>query len=75
MASLIAAVAWCKRPGIKIERQMTDNGSCYHSKAFNWLCKALGIKQIYTKPYTPKTKGKAKRFIQLSFREWAYAYA
>jgi transposase InsO family protein len=75
MAFLIATVAWYKRLGIKIERQMTDNGSCYRSKAFNRLCKALGIKHIYTKPYTPKTNGKAERFIQSSLREWAYAQA
>ncbi len=75
MAFLIATVAWYKRHGIKIERLMTDNGSCYRSKAFNRLCKALGIRHIYTKPYTPKTNGKAERFIQSSLREWAYAQA
>ncbi len=75
MAFLKAAVAWYKRLGIKIERVMTDNGSCYRSKAFNKLCKALGIRHIYTKPYTPKTNGKAERFIQSSLREWAYAQA
>ena len=75
MAFLIAAVAWYASLGIKIERLMTDNGSCYRSKAFNKLCKALGIKHIYTKPYTPKTNGKAERFIQSSIREWAYGTA
>ena len=75
MAFLTAAVAWYQRLGIKIERVMTDNGSCYRSKAFNKLCKALAIRHIYTKPYTPKTNGKAERFIQSSLREWAYAQA
>jgi transposase InsO family protein len=75
MAFLKAAVAWYKGLGIKIERVMTDNGSCYRSKAFNNLCKAMGIRHIYTKPYTPKTNGKAERFIQSSLREWAYAQA
>ena len=75
MAFLKAAVAWYKHLGIKIERVMTDNGSCYRSKAFNKLCKALAIRHIYTKPYTPKTNGKAERFIQSSLREWAYARA
>ena len=75
MAFLKAAVAWYKGLGITIERLMTDNGSCYRSKAFNKLCKRLGIKHIYTKPYTPKTNGKAERFIQSSLREWAYAQA
>ena len=75
MAFLKAAVAWYLNLGIKIDRVMTDNGSCYRSKAFNRLCRALGIRHIYTKPYTPKTNGKAERFIQSSLREWAYARA
>ena len=75
IAFLKAVVAWYHGLGIKIERVMTDNGSCYRSKAFNKLCKALGIRHIYTKPYTPKTNGKAERFIQSSLREWAYGIA
>lgn len=75
VAFLKAVVAWYKRLGITIERVMTDNGSCYRSKVFNKLCKALGIRHIYTRPYTPKTNGKAERFIQSSLREWAYANA
>ena len=43
---------------------MTDNGSCYKSFAFRRACKRLGLKHIRTKPYTPKTNGKAERFIQ-----------
>ena len=54
---------------------MTDNGSCYKSFAFRRLCKRLGLKHIRTKPYTPKTNGKAERFIQTCLREWAYAQA
>ena len=54
---------------------MTDNGSCYRSKAFATTCKALSLKHIRTKPYTPKTNGKAERFIQTSLREWAYGRA
>ncbi len=57
---LKAAVAWYKGLDIKIERVMTDNGACYRSKAFNKLCQTLGIRHIYTKPYTPKTNGKAE---------------
>jgi transposase InsO family protein len=72
---LSAALVWYGKLGIKVERVMTDNGSCYRSKAFNKTCKALGLRHIYTKPYTPKTNGKAERFIQSSLREWAYGRA
>ena len=72
---LTAAVAYYNKLGVKITRVMTDNGSCYKSKAFAKACKKLGIKHIRTKPYTPKTNGKAERFIQTTLREWAYARA
>ena len=49
------------------------NGSCYRSKSFRAACKRLGLRQIFTRPYTPKTNGKAERFIQTALREWAYA--
>ncbi len=75
VAFLEAAVAWYKRFDITVERVMTDNGSCYKSFAFRDACKDLGLKHIRTKPYTPKTNGKAERFIQSSLREWAYAKA
>jgi len=74
-AFLKAALAYYGSLGIKVERVMTDNGSCYKSFAFRGLCKRLGLKHIRTKPYTPKTNGKAERFIQTSLREWAYAKA
>ena len=72
---LKAAIAYYASLGVKIERVMTDNGSCYRSKAFGRACKRLGLKHIFTKPHTPKTNGKAERFIQTSLREWAYARA
>jgi transposase InsO family protein len=75
IAFLEAAVAWYAGIGITVERVMTDNGSCYKSYAFKDACKCLGLKHIRTKPYTPKTNGKAERFIQSSLREWAYAQA
>lgn len=74
-AFLKAAVAYYASLGVKTERVMTDNGSCYRSKAFSEACRALGLRHIFTKPYTPKTNGKAERFIQTSLREWAYARA
>jgi len=75
VAFLKAAVAYYASLGVKIECVMTDNGSCYRSKVFGKACKALGLKHIFTKPYTPRTNGKAERFIQTSLREWAYARA
>jgi transposase InsO family protein len=75
VAFLKAAVAYYASLGVKIERVMTDNGSCYRSRAFAKACKRLHLKHIFTKPYTPKTNGKAERFIQSSLREWAYARA
>ena len=75
VAFLEAAIAWYKRFGIAVERVMTDNGACYKSHAFRDACKRLGLKHIRTKPYTPRTNGKAERFIQSSLREWAYARA
>jgi transposase InsO family protein len=75
VAFLEAAVAYYARLGIVVERVMTDNGSCYRSKAFAKACRKLGLRHIRTKPYTPKTNGKAERFIQTALREWAYAVA
>jgi transposase InsO family protein len=75
VAALLKTIADFGRLGIKIDRVMTDNGSCYRSKAFAETCRQLGIKHIMTKPYTPQTNGKAERFIQSALREWAYATA
>ena len=75
VAFLKAAVVYYKSLGVIVERVMTDNGSCYRSGAFAKACRRLAIKHIRTKPYTPRTNGKAERFIQTSLREWAYARA
>jgi transposase InsO family protein len=75
IAFLKAAVAYYASLGIKVERVMTDNGSCYKAFAFRKTCRRLAIRHLRTKPYTPKTNGKAERFIQTSLREWAYARA
>jgi transposase InsO family protein len=73
VAFLEAAVVYYASLGVTVERVMTDNGSCYLSRAFGQACNKLGLKHIKTKPYTSKTNGKAERFIQTSLREWAYA--
>ena len=70
---LKAAVAYYASLGVIVSRVMTDNGACYISDDFRKACADLGLKHIRTKPYTPKTNGKAERFIQTSLREWAYA--
>ena len=75
VAFLKAAVAYYQSLGITVARVMTDNGSCYRSFDFRDACRKLGLRHIRTKPYTPKTNGKAERFIQTALREWAYAQA
>ena len=67
------ALAWYRRLGVRVERVMTDNGSAYRSKQFAKALKEAGARHLRTRPYTPKTNGKAERFIQTSLREWAYA--
>jgi transposase InsO family protein len=75
VAFLRAAVAYYASLGVTVTGVMSDNGACYKSFDFRDACKALRLKHIRTKPYTPKTNGKAERFVQTSLREWAYAQA
>ena len=72
-AFLARALAWLGRHGVTVERVMTDNGSAYRSRRFAQLLRAAGVRHVRTRPYTPRTNGKAERFIQSSLREWAYA--
>ncbi len=74
-AFLQAAVAYYARLGISISRVLTDNGPCYRSGCFRRLAQQLGIALRFTRPYTPRTNGKAERFIQTALREWAYSRA
>lgn len=73
VAFLEAAIEYYKKLGVSVKRVMTDNGSCYVSNDFRDACRRLGLKHVRTKPYTPRTNGKAERFIQTVIREWAYA--
>jgi transposase InsO family protein len=66
------AVAWFNSQGVECRQVMSDNGPAYLSRSFAKACKALGLKHIRTRPYTPRTNGKAERFIQTLCREWAY---
>jgi transposase InsO family protein len=72
---LKAAVAYYASLGVAVTRVMTDNGSCYKAFAFRNACCELGLRHVRTRPYSPKTNGKAERFIQTALREWAYAQA
>lgn len=72
---LARAIAWFARYGIQIRRVMSDNGSGYVSRAFRRACQGFAVRHLRTRPYTPRTNGKAERFIQTLLREWAYARA
>jgi transposase InsO family protein len=72
---LTSAVAWFAQQNVRVERVMTDNGSAFLSRQWKQLCADLKIKHKRTRPYTPRTNGKAERFIQTLLREWAYRFA
>lgn len=72
-AFLRLAVSYYAALGVVIREVLTDNGACYRSDAFAQVCRELGLIHHYTRPYTPRTNGKAERFIQSALREWAYA--
>jgi len=71
---LTRAVAWFAQRNVTIERVMTDNGSGYRSHLFRESIGRAHARHIRTRPYTPRTNGKAERFIQSAIREWAYAH-
>jgi transposase InsO family protein len=67
------ALAFFARHGITVQRVMTDNGSAYRAHQHRLACQQLGLKHLFTRPYRPRTNGKAERFIQTLTREWAKA--
>jgi transposase InsO family protein len=69
---LCRAVAFYRGHGITVERLMTDNGSAYRSTVHAIACRALRIRHIRTRPYRPRTNGKAERFIRTLLGGWAY---
>ena len=73
IAFLHQAIDFYARHGIRIRALLTDNGSSYRSRQFRHTCAQLGLRHGLTRPYTPRTNGKAERFIQTALREWAYA--
>jgi transposase InsO family protein len=74
IAFLRRALAFFAARGILVEALLSDNGSCYRSRLFAAACRELGLVHHYTRPYRPRTNGKAERFIQTIQREWAYAF-
>jgi transposase InsO family protein len=66
------ALAFFGRYGIRVERVLTDNGACYRAVVHALACKALAIKHLRTRPYRPRTNGKAERFIRTLVEGWAY---
>jgi len=70
---LNSAVEFFASHGIGVRALLTDNGSSYRSKQFRHACQTMAIQHRRTKPYTPRTNGKAERFIQTALREWARA--
>lgn len=66
------ALSYYARLGIVFKAVLTDNGPAYASRHFAQACRRLGLKHRRTRPYTPRTNGKAERFIQTALREWAY---
>ena len=70
---LNSAVKFFATHGIGIRALLTDNGSSYRSRQFRHACQQMAIEHRRTRPYTPRTNGKAERFIQTALREWAYA--
>jgi transposase InsO family protein len=58
--------------GVTVRTLLTDNGSAYRSREFKSMREAFGLKHSRTRPYRPRTNGKAERLIQTALREWAY---
>jgi transposase InsO family protein len=65
------AIAWFAERGVAIRAVLSDNGCCYR-RTFSEACSALGLRHLHTRPYRPRTNGKAERFIQTLINEWAY---
>ncbi len=75
--SALAFLAACERfygeHGIRLERVLTDNGTCFKRR---WAegCERAGIAVRKTRPYRPQTNGKVERFIRTLLELWAYAH-
>ena len=75
LAFLQRALAWFRAQGLPVQAVMTANAATYTSHAWRRHCAAHGLRHLRTRPYTPRTNGKAERFIQILLRHWAYGFA
>lgn len=66
------AVEWFRSLGVTVDRVLSDNGACYRSRVHVHACRELGLRHLFTRPYRPRTNGKAERFIQTLTRRWAH---
>jgi transposase InsO family protein len=73
-AFLAACDGFYAAHGIRIERVLTDNGTCFKQR-WRQACEQRGIAVRKTRPYRPQTNGKAERFIRTLLERWAYAYS
>ena len=73
VAVLRRATAWFAARGVRVERVLSDNGSCYRSLLWRRTCAELGITAKRTRPYRPQTNGKIERFHRTLADNWAYA--
>jgi transposase InsO family protein len=74
VAFLHRAVRWYRDQGLSVEEVLTDNGPAYLSHRWREVTTQLALRHLRTRPYTPRTNGKAERFIQTMLRQWAYRY-
>ena len=74
-AFLGRAARWFARLGVALREAPTDNGGCYRTAHWARQCAALGLRRLYTRPYSPQTNGKAERFIQTLTNSWAHAWS
>ena len=70
VAFLGRAVAFYTAHGITVQRVMTDNGAAYRSTLHTLACRALGLRHQRTRPYRPRTNGKAERFTKTMIAGW-----
>jgi transposase InsO family protein len=74
-AFLRRALTWYAEQGITVERVLSDNAGAYRSRPWRRVCAGARVRRRFTRPYTPRTNGKAEALIKTLLREWAYRFA